>query len=55
MNNQGKSLSFDPSTNFQSTDADHVHKSIERIRHYGKKGDEKLYSFSEKKDIEFWI
>lgn len=50
-----KNLSIDPQRKFHSTNADEVHKSIERLRAYGKRGDDQLHSFKSKKQIDFWI
>jgi len=54
MRNQGRSLSWDPKTTFHSTDADEVHKAIERLRRWGSKGDEQLLRFETEKDTTFW-
>tara|TARA_Y100001954_G_scaffold62087_2_gene67609 strand:- start:1207 stop:2280 length:1074 start_codon:yes stop_codon:yes gene_type:complete len=55
MKNQGDCLRSDFRTTFRSTEADEVHKEIERLRHYGVKGDSKLMSYEGKKEISFWI
>ena len=55
MKNQGDCLRSDFKTTFRSTEADEVHKEIERLRHYGVKGDSKLMTYESKKEISFWI
>ena len=55
MKNQGESLTYNPQRSYRSTPADELHVQIERLRHFGKTNDEKLYSFTIKKDVEFWI
>jgi len=55
MKNQGDSFRLNPKTAFRSTEADEVHKEIERLRFYGVKGDEKAKSYKGKKEINFWI
>ena len=55
MRNQGDSLRNNFKTTFRSTEADEVHKEIERLRHYGIKGDSKLMTYEGKKDISFWV
>ena len=55
MKNQGDSFRFNSKTTFRSTEADEVHKEIERLRHYGMKGDDKVFTYTGKKKIDFWI
>ena len=55
MDEQGRSLAIDSTSNFSSTDADALHIAIERIRHYGKTDSEQLYKFQEKVEKDFWI
>ena len=55
MQIQATNLKLDPVRVFRSTPADEVHKSIERLRHYGVKGDQKLLTFSDSKKVDFWI
>ncbi len=55
MDEQGRSLAIDSTSNFRSTDADALHIAIERIRHYGKTDSEQLYKFQEKVEKDFWI
>ena len=55
MLNQGKSLGMDSRCNFRSTPADEVHISIERLRHFGIRGDERATSFNNCKKVEFWV
>ncbi len=55
MKEQFKSLSLDPTENFRSTDADALHIEIERLRHFGKIGSEKLKSFENIIKKDFWI
>lgn len=55
MEEQSRSLKIDPITNFRSTDADALHIAIERLRHWGKIGNEQLHTFEEKVEKDFWI
>ena len=55
MDEQGRSLAIDSTSNFRSTDADALHIAIERIRHYGKTDSEQLYKYQEKVEKDFWI
>ncbi len=55
MINQGKSLEFDPQRSYRSTEADELHIQIERLRHFGKIGDERLTQFKISKQVDFWI
>lgn len=55
MHNQGSSLRQDGTLNFRSTPSDELHIQIERLRHFGKTGNEQLRTFKMKKEINFWI
>lgn len=55
MKIQSDALKIDPTTNFRSTDADVLHIAIERLRHWGKIGSDKLYTFEETVEKDFWI
>jgi phenylpropionate dioxygenase-like ring-hydroxylating dioxygenase large terminal subunit len=55
MDNQFKSLSFDPKTTFRSTPADEVHKAIERLRHLGQKNPQEVSSVNLSTSTEFWL
>lgn len=55
MKEQGRSLNIDSSQVFRSTDADAIHVSIERLRHWGKTGSDQLYEFEQKVEKDFWI
>jgi phenylpropionate dioxygenase-like ring-hydroxylating dioxygenase large terminal subunit len=55
MDNQGRSLRFDPRHSFRSTECDEVHVAIERLRNWGVKADPRVYEFSDEKEIKFWL
>jgi hypothetical protein len=55
MEEQGRALSIDSTSNFRSTDADALHIAIERLRHFGKIESDQLLTFTEKVDKDFWI
>ena len=55
MHNQGSSLRFDDTLAFRSTPADELHVQIERLRHYGKIGSDRLWQHESYKEAAFWI
>jgi phenylpropionate dioxygenase-like ring-hydroxylating dioxygenase large terminal subunit len=55
MKIQSDALKIDPTENFRSTEADAPHIAIERLRQFGRTRNEKLYTFTEEKDSQFWI
>jgi phenylpropionate dioxygenase-like ring-hydroxylating dioxygenase large terminal subunit len=55
MKNQGKSFSYDSRENFRSTDADELHIAIERLRKWGREGNDLVFTFADKKEKTFWI
>lgn len=55
MINQGSSLEKNQKRTYRSTPADELHIQIERLRHLGSRGDEKLNTFETIKEVEFWI
>lgn len=55
MKIQSDALKIDPTTNFRSTDADALHVAIERLRHWGKIGNDKLFQYEDVVEKDFWI